>query len=326
MMTGNRDRRWRRCRLLLHEQQWLIERASFVSRSRLWGGSNRQCCRSTADWLAGSSHCWTVCLGKCLFGKADASQFFLLPSHAQKHQLDDGKMPCKWHGKGVNCVGSDCVFNPQGPAPHDEDGGDVTWPPGEPCFKTGHGADLAAPCVIWGAPTDDVSSVNRTTSTPPNHMKSVAQWRTRNNEPMPLWSTFLLLATSAAPGNAFTHRSALAPPGAAMTAMATTTNRPMSQQLASNVEDSPIATIDEEDIDEDEDDVLVDSITEKLGDVEGLWYSDDFYGSHGRECFHKAGGRQSYRRSQRTRRLCYVSNTNLAGSWREGCGRDSGSC
>ena len=98
-----------------------------------------------------------------------------------------------------------------------------------------------------------------------------------------LWSTFLLLATSAAPGNAFTHRSALAPPGAAMTAMASTTNRPMSQQLAPKVEDDPIATIDEEDIDEDEADVLVDSITEKLGDMEGLWYSDDFYGSHGRE-------------------------------------------
>ena len=69
-----------------------------------------------------------------------------------------------------------------------------------------------------------------------------------------------------------------------MTAMATTTNGPMSQQLVPNtIEDGPIATIDEEDIDEDEADVLVDSITEKLGDMEGLWYSDDFYGSHGRE-------------------------------------------
>ena len=57
----------------------------------------------------------------------------------------------------------------------------------------------------------------------------------------------------------------------------------MSQQLAPKVEDDPIATIDEEGIDEDEADVLVDSVTEKLGDMEGLWYSDDFYGSHGRE-------------------------------------------
>ena len=58
-----------------------------------------------------------------LRGTFGRCQFFL-PSCTQKHQLDDGKMPCKWHGKGVDCVGSDCVFNPQGPRlRHDEDGG-----------------------------------------------------------------------------------------------------------------------------------------------------------------------------------------------------------
>ena len=36
-------------------------------------------------------------------------------------------------------------------------------------------------------------------------------------------------------------------------------------------------------LEDDEADELVDLITEKLDDVEGLWYSDDFYGSHGRE-------------------------------------------
>ena len=35
--------------------------------------------------------------------------------------------------------------------------------------------------------------------------------------------------------------------------------------------------------DDDERDELVDSVTSKLDDMEGLWYSDDFYGSHGRE-------------------------------------------
>ena len=38
-------------------------------------------------------------------------------------------------------------------------------------------------------------------------------------------------------------------------------------------------------INDDDDDVdeLVDSITQKVEDMEGIWYSDDFYGPHGRE-------------------------------------------
>lgn len=38
-----------------------------------------------------------------------------------------------------------------------------------------------------------------------------------------------------------------------------------------------------EDDNGDEADELVDSITQKVEDMEGLWYSDDFYGPHGRE-------------------------------------------
>jgi len=57
-----------------------------------------------------------------------------------------------------------------------------------------------------------------------------------------------------------------------------------SQPVAPKIED-PIRTIDdkEEDDDNDESDVLVDALTFKLAEMEGLWYSDDFYGSHGRE-------------------------------------------
>jgi len=48
--------------------------------------------------------------------------------------------------------------------------------------------------------------------------------------------------------------------------------------------DPTIATIDEEAEEEnDEADELVDSLTNKMGEMEGLWYSDDFYGLHGRE-------------------------------------------
>lgn len=49
------------------------------------------------------------------------------------------------------------------------------------------------------------------------------------------------------------------------------------------IEDPAITANDTDDDDDDEVDELVDSITEKLGEMEGLWYSDDFYGSHGRE-------------------------------------------
>ena len=38
----------------------------------------------------------------------------------------------------------------------------------------------------------------------------------------------------------------------------------------------------DEDFDDGADEV-VDSVTEKLEEMEGLWYSDDFYGPHGRE-------------------------------------------
>lgn len=58
-----------------------------------------------------------------------------------------------------------------------------------------------------------------------------------------------------------------------------------SQPAAPKIED-PISTIDdkeEDDDDDDESDVLVDALTSKLAEMEGLWYSDDFYGSHGRE-------------------------------------------
>ena len=49
---------------------------------------------------------------------------FFLPSYTLRHQLDDGKMPCKWHGNSTDCVGQDAVYNPQGPRlRHDEDGG-----------------------------------------------------------------------------------------------------------------------------------------------------------------------------------------------------------
>mmetsp|Transcript_3837 Transcript_3837/g.7633 ORF Transcript_3837/g.7633 Transcript_3837/m.7633 type:complete len:161 (+) Transcript_3837:491-973(+) len=51
-----------------------------------------------------------------------------------------------------------------------------------------------------------------------------------------------------------------------------------------NVEEDVVATkkqVHEED--DDEADELVNSLTEKIEEMEGLWYSDDFYGPHGRE-------------------------------------------
>ena len=49
-----------------------------------------------------------------------------------------------------------------------------------------------------------------------------------------------------------------------------------------NETEDPVATTIDDTLDDDVDE-LVDSLTEKMDDLEGLWYSDDFYGSHGRE-------------------------------------------
>ena len=52
---------------------------------------------------------------------------------------------------------------------------------------------------------------------------------------------------------------------------------------STQVEDPVILVGDSTIEDDDEADELVDSVTEKLEEMEGLWYSDDFYGPHGRE-------------------------------------------
>jgi len=58
-----------------------------------------------------------------------------------------------------------------------------------------------------------------------------------------------------------------------------------STNLRALSEEDPVITRKKIDEDEDDDDAdeLVDSLTEKLQEMEGLWYSDDFYGPHGRE-------------------------------------------
>lgn len=57
--------------------------------------------------------------------------------------------------------------------------------------------------------------------------------------------------------------------------------------LAEDAEiDSPVTLTEDPTIENESDedaDELVDSVTEQLDDLEGLWYSDDFYGAHGRE-------------------------------------------
>ena len=110
--------------------------ASEAARVRKWckgssGGNQHSAGPSIASWPYPAFHViWKdpmlmadPKMKDFLRGTFGRCQFFL-PSYTEKHQLDDGKMPCKWHGKGVDCVGSDCVFNPQGPRlRHDEDGG-----------------------------------------------------------------------------------------------------------------------------------------------------------------------------------------------------------
>ena len=52
-----------------------------------------------------------------------------------------------------------------------------------------------------------------------------------------------------------------------------------------DINEEPVTTIERtvEEEDDDERDELVDSVTNKLEEMSGLWYSDDFYGPHGRE-------------------------------------------
>ena len=59
--------------------------------------------------------------------------------------------------------------------------------------------------------------------------------------------------------------------------------RSTSRSARLSVDEDSVITKKVVEVDDEEADELVDSVTEKLEAMEGLWYSDDFYGPHGRE-------------------------------------------
>lgn len=54
-------------------------------------------------------------------------------------------------------------------------------------------------------------------------------------------------------------------------------------QFAPGEDSTTLEDVDDDTDDNDDNDELVSALTEKLEQVEGIWYSDDFYGPHGRE-------------------------------------------